>query len=268
MESCALTKSASLWQRLRRTRIWRLNATALGFGFFGLGGALFSLSLFPILYFLPAKQRFKEALTRKIIAMVFRNYLELLHLLGLLSYELHNVEQLRNSNQLILANHPSLLDVVFLIALTGDTSCIVKGSLWRNPFTAMAVRAANYVSNSDANLFQRCIATLQQGNSLVIFPEGTRTRPGMPLKFHRGPSNIALSTGKAITPVIIQCKPAALLKHQRWYDISSSPPHYCVKVMPEFAVAHYRDQGQLQSAAARQLTRELTVYFEQNMEAH
>jgi 1-acyl-sn-glycerol-3-phosphate acyltransferase len=265
MESCALVEPHSRWQRLRRTRIWRLHATALGFGFFGVGGALFSLSLFPILYFLPARQRFKEALTRKMIAAVFRHYLNILHLLGLISYEFHDVAQLRRANQLILVNHPSLLDVVFIIALTGDTSCIVKSSLWRNPFTAMAVRAANYISNGDDNLLQLCVATLQQGNSLIIFPEGTRTCPGEALKFHRGPSNIALSANKAITPVVISCKPAALLKHRKWYDISASPPHYCIRVMPEFSIESYRAQGQLQSAAARQLTRDLTAYFEKNI---
>ena len=265
MEFSVLIERYTLYQRLRRSRGWRIPATGLGFAVFGVGGCVLSLSLFPLVYLLPIKQRQKEAFTRRAIAGVFRTYLRLLRGLGLLSYEFHDVEQLHQPNQLILVNHPSLLDVVFIIALTGDTSCIVKGSLWRNPFTAIAVRAANYISNSDSNLFQRCVATLQHGNSLIIFPEGTRTRPGESLSFHRGPSNIALSASKAITPVVISCKPATLLKHQQWYEISATPPHYTIRVMPSLSVVHYMSDGQLQSTAARQLTRDLIDYFTQHL---
>lgn len=265
MEFTLLMRPFSLWQRLRRSRAWRIPATGLGFAIFGLCGCVLSLSLFPLIYLLPIRKRQKEALSRKSIAGTFRIYLRLLRWLGLLSYELHDIAKLREPNQLIIANHPSLLDVVFIIALTGDTNCIVKGSLWRNPFTSIAIRAANYISNADENLFQRCVATLEQGQSLIVFPEGTRTRPGEMLNFHRGPSNISLSAGKAITPIIINCHPATLLKNQQWYEVSATPPHYTIQVMPTFNVAHYLSNGQLQSLAARQLTRDLVSYFSQHI---
>lgn len=265
MEPSVLANLYVLWQRVRRSRAWRIPATGFGFAVFGAGGCALSISLFPLIYLLPIKQRQKEAFARVAIAGIFRSYLQLLRWLGLLSFEFHNVAQLRQPNQLILVNHPSLLDVVFIIALTGDTSCIVKGGLWRNPFTAMAVRAANYISNSDNQLFQRCVETLKRGNSLIIFPEGTRSRPGEPLSFHRGPSNIALSAGKAITPVIITCQPATLLKHQQWYEISATPPHYTIRVMPSFGIVKYMSEGQFQSNAARQLTRDLMGYFKQHL---
>lgn len=261
MESVALSKSDSLWRKVFRSHAWRLPATGFGFGLFGLGASILSLSIFPLLYFLPLNQRLKEKSTRWVIAVVFRNYLRLLYVLGLISYEFHQIDELRRPGQLIIANHPSLLDVVFLMALTRNASCVVKGSLWRNPFTGVAVRAANYISNNDANLFRRCVETLQGGNSLIIFPEGTRTQPGQPLSFHRGPSNIALSAGINITPAVIRCEPAALLKHQKWYNISAQPPHFTIRVMPELTISHYMVDGQFQSMAARQLTRDLIQYF-------
>lgn len=258
MATDALTRPARGWQRLRRSRSWRLPATAAGFGVFGLGAGVLSLSLFPLLYLLPF--RHKHRWTRLLIAGVFRFYLRLLRGFGLISYELHHIERLRRPGQLIVANHPSLLDVVFIIAFTGDTSCVVKGSLWRNPFTAVAVRAANYISNGRDDLFAACVDNLRQGQSLIIFPEGTRSRPDEPLRFHRGPSNVALSAGVAITPVVIQCEPAALLKYQKWYHIPLHPPHYTLTVEDQIATAHYLD-GSLQSAAARQLTRDLVSFF-------
>lgn len=264
MESLPVIRSPGWWRRARLSRYWRVPATGVGFILFGLGGTFLSLTIFPILYMIPVKT-WREYYTRNLISWVFRNYIKVLRWLGLLSYELHQIEQLKKPGQLIIANHPSLLDVVFLMGLT-DASCVVKSSLWRNPFTAMAVRAANYISNNDPALFNRCISTLQSGQSLIIFPEGTRSQPGKPLSFHRGPSNLALSAGVAITPVMIRCEPATLLKHQQWYEVSAQPPHYSIKVMPGYETAHFMANGTLQSMAARQLTRELVNYFTQQLQ--
>jgi 1-acyl-sn-glycerol-3-phosphate acyltransferase len=266
MESVSVSAPTNWWRKLRLSRIWRVPATGIGFALFGLGGAFLSLSVFPILYFMPVKKMQRALYTRRVIAWVFRNYVRVLRWLGLLSYEFHGVEQLHRPGQLIIANHPSLLDVVFLMGRT-DASCVVKDSLWRNPFTAMAVRAANYVSNSDPDLFKRCLDTFKVGHSLIIFPEGTRTKPGHPMVFHRGPSNLALSAGMAITPVVIRCEPATLLKNQQWYEISAEPPHYTISVMPDFATAQYMADGQMQSMAARQLTRELIEVFTQQLQS-
>lgn len=258
MATDVLSKPATSWQRLRRSRQWRLPATALGFGAFGAGAVVLSFTLFPLLYLMPfaAKHRW----TRLLIAFVFRNYLRLLRWLGLITYELNEIQRLRIPGQLIIANHPSLLDVVFIIAYARNAGCVVKGSLWRNPFTAFAVRAANYISNAREDLFAACVNQLQGGQSLIVFPEGTRSRPDEPLRFHRGPSNLALSSGVAITPVVIRCEPATLLKRQRWYEIPATPPHFTLTVQDPLATAHYLTDS-LQSAAARRLTRDLEGFF-------
>lgn len=260
MESLSVSAPISWWRRLRLSRTWRIPATGIGFALFGLGGVVLSLSVFPVLYFMPVNKMRRARATRRVIAWVFRNYVRVLRALGLLSYEFHRVEQLHRPGQLIIANHPSLLDVVFLMGLT-DASCVVKASLWRNPFTAMAVRAANYVSNSDPDLYNRCVDTFKAGHSLIIFPEGTRTKPGQPMVFHRGPSNLALSAGMAMTPVVICCEPATLMKNQQWYEVSAQPPHYTISVLPDVATAPYMAGGQMQSMAARQLTRDLIELF-------
>lgn len=267
MESLIVSAPIGWWRKLRLSRVWRVPATGIGFALFGLGGAVLSLSVFPVLYFMPVSHAQRAIYTRRVIGSVFRNYVRVLRWLGLLSYEFHRVEQLHRPGQLIIANHPSLLDVVFLMGLT-DASCVVKASLWRNPFTAIAVRAANYVSNDDPDLFKRCLDTFKAGHSLIIFPEGTRTKPDQPMVFHRGPSNLALSAGMAITPVVIRCEPATLLKNQHWYDISAQPPHYTISVMPDFATAHYMADGQMQSMAARQLTRGLIAMFTEQLQPH
>jgi 1-acyl-sn-glycerol-3-phosphate acyltransferase len=247
--------------RFLRSPTYRVPATGFGFVLFGAGATLISLTAFPMIYLMPLRKRHKEKLTRFVISTIFMSYVRLLRGLCLLTYEFRNPAQLKEMNQLIVANHPSLLDVVFLIAITGDASCIVKGALWKNPFTAMPVRSANYISNTDTQLFSRCVDLLNAGGSLIVFPEGTRSHPEELLKFHRGLSNIALSSIQKITPVLISCNPPTLMKNQHWYDISNEPPHFIIDVLPVISTDHYMADGQLQSAAARQLNRDLEFYF-------
>lgn len=252
---------ARAWHRLCNSRLWRVPGTGLGFAVFGAGGALLSVTVFPVLYLTPMKKTTRHALTRRLIGRLFWFYLRLLRGLGLLNWELHHVEKLRQPNQLIIANHPTLLDVVFLIALSGNANCVIKSSLWRNPFTALTMRAANYISNAGPGLFQRCVDALRAGDTLIIFPEGTRTRPGEPLSFQRGPANIALSAGVAFTPVLITCEPVMLVKGQPWYRTPAQRGHFTLRVMPEMDTAGYLAGGKMQSAAARQLTRDLAARY-------
>jgi hypothetical protein len=92
----------------------------------------------------------------------------------------------------VLANHPTLIDVVFLISLLPNADCVVK-RVACNPFMRGPVRAAGYISNDDgAGLVDDCIAAVRAGGSLVIFPEGTRSVPGQPPRLQRGAANIAV----------------------------------------------------------------------------
>jgi hypothetical protein len=100
-------------------------------------------------------------------------------LLGVLRYEVHGLDKLERGGQLILANHPTLIDTVFLIAFVRNADCIVKGGLWNNPFTGGPVRAAGYIRNDGGPaLVDDCIASLRAGGNLIVFPEGTRTPRG------------------------------------------------------------------------------------------
>jgi 1-acyl-sn-glycerol-3-phosphate acyltransferase len=198
---------------------------------------------------------------RRSISNSFHVYIRLLRFLGLITFEIQHRERLKPNGQLIIANHPSLLDVCFVISLIKDTDCIVKENLLHWPLTAAPVRAAKYITNQYEGLIERCLASLNTGASLVIFPEGTRSPPGQLHPFFRGASNIAIMSGKPITPVVITCNPQTLLKNQRWYQIASRPPHYVIAVMPDIQLEDVIDQNQLQSRNARTLNRYLEEYF-------
>lgn len=240
---------------------WRLLATGFGFLLFGIGGALLSVVLYPVSRLAPVDSRKRLSLVRGSISHMLSIYLLFLRLCGLLTYEVHGREHIKSGGQFIVANHPSLLDVVFLISLFNRSDCVVKAGLWRTCLTRAPVSMAKYIRNDSKQLLQDCVDSLHSGNSLIIFPEGTRTPPWKPLKFHRGVANVALMAEIDITPITISCEPATLLRNQKWYQIPKRPPHYTIHILPDIAIEPYLALKTMHSQKARKLNRDLMDFF-------
>ncbi len=236
---------------------WRIVATGFCFSTFGIGGLLLTLTVFPFVFMLPINRQLKKEKAQLIIHNGFRLFVWLMQFIGIMRLTISGVEKLQQSdNHLIIANHPTLVDVVVLISLLPKVDCIVKQALWHNPFLRGAVSSAGYISNSNPqNLMGDCVTALQQGNSLVIFPEGTRTTPNKPMEFQRGAANIALRSKCDIIPVAITCIPSTLTKDKKWYNV---PPdgrfHITLKVGDIIQTSQFIEQSLNISRAARKLT--------------
>ncbi|NIB44223.1 1-acyl-sn-glycerol-3-phosphate acyltransferase [Pseudomaricurvus alkylphenolicus] len=244
---------------------WRLIGTAIAFSTFGIGGLILPLIVVPTLYLLPGGPGAREMRAKAALHYAFRGFVEIMRGLGLLTYNVEQRELLNRPGQLILANHPSLIDVVFLIAFIKRADCVVKSSLLRNPFMIGPISVANYIANdSSEQVIELARQSLDRGNSLIVFPEGTRTTPGQPITMRRGAANIALRCNCPITPVVITCEPSTLTKDLKWYQIPERRFHVALKLQPQLPVAPYLEE-QAPSLAARQLTRFLEQYFSQEL---
>jgi len=183
-------------------RWWRVGATGFSFALFGIGGLLLGVVVFPLLLAVLRHHQRRSALARRIIHHLFRAFVGVMCALRVCSLEVRGRERLERRGLLILANHPSLIDVVFLMALVRHADCVVKGALVRNPFTRGPVRAAGWVCNdSGPGLIDDCVASLRAGNNLIIFPEGTRTPAGQTRKYGVSGALLASETGCLIVPV-------------------------------------------------------------------
>lgn len=208
---------------------WRLCATGLSFFFFGLGGLVLRFTAFPAIYILPLRQQRKVAMGRKLVHYSYRLFVGFMRASGVLSYQAHHLERLR-PGQLVIANHPTLIDVAFLLSFI-PANCIVRHGLFDNAFTRGPVRGAGYIPNRNPEqLIDDCVASLQAGDSLIIFPEGTRTPPGEKPRFQRGAANIALASGAEVVPVRIKCSEKTLTKGEKWYHIPFRRPHWTLEV--------------------------------------
>ncbi|MBS5840136.1 MAG: 1-acyl-sn-glycerol-3-phosphate acyltransferase [Pseudomonas sp.] len=210
---------------------WRLIATAISFGLFGLGCLGLRLIIFPLLSGLPGTAVRRRERARATVSRLFWLFIRSMARMGVLTYDVQGAERLGRPGQMIIANHPSLIDVVFLIGLVRNANCVVKQSLWQNPFTRSPVRATQYISNDGSvDMLDNAAQALQEGQTLIIFPEGTRTPPGHTPTFHRGAASIALRGAKVLTPVIIKVSPTTLTKAEPWYRIPDRRVHFSFRV--------------------------------------
>ncbi len=250
----------------RGNRLWRVLATGLSFLAFGVGGVLFGLLAFPALNIGVRDEARRRRLARKLVQRSFAFHIELMRVLGVLTYEIRGRERLQRDGLLVLANHPTLIDVVFLVSLLPNADCVVKSAVARNPFMRGPVRAAGYVSNDDgAGLVEDCIAAVKAGGNLVIFPEGTRTVRGQPPKLQRGAANIAVRGRLDVTPVRLSCTPMTLGKGEKWYRVPTRRFHVVVDVQEDLPIARFLDAAEPgtggDAAAARRLNDYLTNFL-------
>lgn len=227
----------------------RLAGTGTSFLLFGFFGILLGTIFFPLLHLVPVSRERRRRLSARLVGSGFRCFIGFMRIAGVLTYEIRGRERLGRPGQLIIANHPSLIDVVFLIAFTPFAGCVVKASMWRNPFTSGVASAAGYVRNFPTDeMIEGASSALQSDQALIMFPEGTRTTPGKPLEFHRGAASVAVRAARVLTPVFIRVEPVTLTKGQPWYRIPARRPHFSLVVGEDIDISPFRANNPLPKA--------------------
>jgi 1-acyl-sn-glycerol-3-phosphate acyltransferase len=248
---------------------WRLFATGWLLAVFGLAGLVLGITAFPLItLFTPDLER-RHRRAQRLLHEALSFFLWWGTAMGLLTYEVRGRHWLRRG-QLVVANHPSLIDVIFLLAFLPEADCIAKGKLFRNPCTGPAMRAAGYIDNSAGprQVIGDAVAALtSRQRSLIVFPEGTRSVGGQPLKLSRGAAQIALRARAEVLPVTIRCSPAVLIKDQKWWQIPPQRPHYSFILHAPLQGRAFLHDGCSQAGAARELTHVLLRYFTDSADA-
>jgi 1-acyl-sn-glycerol-3-phosphate acyltransferase len=243
--------------------VWRIFATGFVFVLFGVGAVFISLTMFPLLRLSTLDADTARRRIQRGMQLTLHAYMETMRVLGILTYRVEGAERLREPGRLIVANHPTLLDVVLLVSQMPEVDCIVKRGLWRNPFLRWPVSWAGYLPNSEGEaLIEECSATLRRGHSLLVFPEGTRTVPGKPMLMQRGAAHIALAADAEVLPVTIACDPTTLFKGNPWYRVPARRFHLHVVVGTPIAAREFLRDGNVPSIAARRLTQWMLTQFD------
>ncbi|NUF48715.1 lysophospholipid acyltransferase family protein [Gilliamella sp. ESL0250] len=256
------TKFVAKKYRYNLNQYWRLLVTALGFTLFGLCGFfIISLLWFSLLRIFIWNKYQRSIIAQRSVQLSFKIFIWVIKSLGVINYQFNGLEKLKQDNGcLIVANHPSLLDVVLLASVMPRCDCLVKGELLNNVFISRIIKTAGYILNADSEkILPQSQQILAGGGRILIFPEGTRSVPNKPIKLQRGAANIALRCQVDIRIIHIKCDPPCLIKKQKWYDIPIKKACFNITVGEKISIADFISPNT--TVAARRLTRHLTSVF-------
>ena len=245
---------------------WRVIATGVCFTVFGVGGLVLSLFVLPIQRLVFRDAKTQKHVARKTVHYSFKFFIAFMAFVGIFKFDLASARQLKTlSGHLVMANHPSLIDVVVLISMIPNADCVVKTHLFKNVFLKGVVRNTGYISNADpVGLLDDCAASLKAGNNLIIFPQGTRTKVDESVQFQRGAANIAIRCQAKITSVILNVAPSTLTKNAPWYRIPKTKAHFSAMVV-EHAPTLPENNVLQTSKDVRQYNRDLEIFFRKEL---
>lgn len=115
----------------------------------------------------------------------------------------------RDQAYVIVSNHQSGADILVLFKLMVHFKWVSKWSLFFFPFIGWNMAMNRYIAlkrgkkSSINRMVGKCQEAITQGNSVMIFPEGTRSKDGRVQPFKTGAFRIALETRAPILPVAV-----------------------------------------------------------------
>lgn len=192
------------------TRFIRGFLVVMVFTIFGIGSLLLSFLFLPIggIFLRGGKKREKFS---HIIHKLWHIYTQFFVVLNLIKIEKHGVKQVKG--KIIVATHPTFIDILILIGIYDNSLCIAKKELLNNIFLKNIIKNIYIPNNIELDEFKNiCTKTLNDGYNIIIFPTGTRTVEGEEIKIHKGSAAVQIASGADILPVKIVCDYPVLQK--------------------------------------------------------
>jgi len=118
----------------------------------------------------------------------------------------------------VIANHPTLMDITSITAVVGSGCTIIKPAMFNRRLLHGLLVGAGHIEGPGADvlsigrILEDAVDRLQQGFTIIVFPEGTRSRGSKLLPFGRTPFEIACRAGVPLVSMTVQCDPVYLSK--------------------------------------------------------
>lgn len=205
----------------------RVLLTGLAYSIFGIGGIVLGFSFLPVAWL-----RHRDPERRRVWAKAFLGrwaglFVKYMRWTRLITFEPPAVPPVlaRGEPAVVIANHPSLIDVLFLLGSVPGLTVIAKPSWFRKPLLGSLLRQCGHVCAPDGSpadgaiALERILAALNEGSAVLIFPEGTRSPVGELGRFQRGSFEAAMRARVPLVCLAISVDPPFLRKDQHWYDV-------------------------------------------------
>ncbi len=106
---------------------------------------------------------------------------------------------------IIVCNHQSQLDLMAVLSLTPKVVILTKKWVWNNPLYSLILRAAEFypISEGYEQSQPHLESLIRRGYSIIVFPEGTRSKDREIHRFHQGAFHLAKAYGLDILPIFL-----------------------------------------------------------------
>ena len=228
----------------RAATILRILLTGSAFFFFWWGGLLLSWTALPALRLLHRKDPHEGSRRcRRLINRSMRLHANYMKLCALVDFDPREIEDAQGLTGpfVMVANHPTLIDVVLLLALYPSMFCVVKGAVMHSPFVGRMLQYGDHIDAGDGGpmsgvgVVNGAVDRLRRGDPVLIFPEGTRSPPGGMGEFRNGAFVIAQAAGVPVVPVHIQVDPPGLMRGMKWYTVPDGVMRFRFRVLSPVA---------------------------------
>ena len=173
------------------------------FGYFGLGGiclSIYSITLMPLF---PISKKIKMSWFHKVISRFMKSVLYTNPFVK--KKVINTTNEDFSKPAVIIANHTSFLDILAVGMLHPKICFLVNDWVYNSPVFGKAVQRADFypVSSGIENSLKPLQKKIDQGYSLMAFPEGTRSLSNKIKRFHKGAFYLANEFNLDILPVLI-----------------------------------------------------------------
>ena len=183
--------------------IRRLVHSVLSFTYFGLGGFLLSIFSWILMKVLPFSKKSKLSAFHFILSKFMHSVL--------MTYPSLQRKIINASNEkfdkpaVIIANHSSFLDILAIGMLSPKIIFLVSDWVYNSPIFGKGVRLAGFypVSSGVDNGIEHLRAKVNEGFSIMVFPEGTRSEDNLIKRFHKGAFYLAEQLQLDVVPIVI-----------------------------------------------------------------
>ncbi len=173
-------------------------------------------------------------------------------------YKIHGLANLPSEPAVYLSNHQSSWETILYYRLIFPLSPILKKELMNIPFWGWALRLTQPIAidrskprEAGKSLLAQGEQRLREGQSVVIFPEGTRSSPGSLGRFSRSGATLAKAAGVPIVPIA----------HNAGYGW---PPKRFLKY-PTMVTVHIGEPMSVLDRSVEELTAEAASWIEEHV---
>ncbi len=223
----------------------RLPLVAIAYVSVILGGGALGTLILPWLHLWPGTKVQKQRRCQKLIGWSFVVFFWYLFLIGIMSYRppsravrkqiLDAIDQSSKRGHpgavMVVANHPTLIDTFAIMASYPHLIVMAKPQVFRFPLLNLLLRlsghtAARHDLGGEAALANHLIERMRKGESVLLFPEATRSPDSGPRPFRRGPFEIALRAGVPVQPIVVDSGPGLLKGGLAWHQVPAGRTRY------------------------------------------